>query len=117
MDTLATLVFEDLDGEVVVRLSPVPMRVYFDLIKRRAEASTVEDYEALFRAFCDAGLLVSWTFPEPCNFDGLMARDVKFGLAVLRDWVAGVRSVPLPLPRSASGGTESTPEASPPSSR
>ncbi|CAB4173624.1 hypothetical protein UFOVP1028_38 [uncultured Caudovirales phage] len=116
MDT-ATLVFEEYpDDEIVVRLSPVPMRDYFGLAQQLDAASSAADYTALFGAFVDAGVLVSWTFPEPCDLPGMMARDFKLNLAIIRQWIAGVRSVPLPLPRRPSGGTPSTPEASPPSS-
>ena len=116
-DTTATLVFYEYpDDEIVVRLSPIPMRAYFDLLADYDAANTAPAYAALFERFVGLGLLVSWTFPEPCDVDGFMARDFKLGLAIVKQWIVGVRDVPLPLPRSASGGTPSTPEASPPSS-
>lgn len=112
--TTATLVFDEYpDDEIVVRLSPVPMRHYFALVEKWDAAERLGDYAALFREFAEAGLLISWTFPEPCDVDGFLARDFKLGVAIVREWIQGVRDVPLPLPRSASAGTPSTPEASP----
>jgi len=116
--TTATIAFAEYPGEeIVVRLAPVPMRLFFEIMAEHGTASTVGQWTELFRKFIDAGLLVSWTFPEPCDLSGFLERDIKLGQAIIGQWIEGVRNVPLPLPVSASGGTPSTPEASQPSSR
>lgn len=116
-ETTATLVFDEYpEHEIVVRLAPVPMRLFFDLMAESDTARTVGALRDLFAKFIDAGLLVSWTFEEPCTLDGYLERDKALGIAIVRQWIEGVRNVPLPLPLSASGGTRSTPEASQPSS-
>ena len=110
------LTFEEYpDDEIVLRLSPVPMTVFFDIVERfdRAQAGTLADKLDLFRSFGDAGLVESWSYPEPTNGDGLLARDFGLAIQIVSQWLEGVGQVPRPLPPSASGGTLSTPEASP----
>ena len=106
----ATLVFDEYPAdEVVVRLAPIPMEDYFDVLERFdavKEGAGFDGIRGLFDRFADVAL-VSWTFPEAADAAGLRRRDLNLALAIIGQWISGVRDVPLPLPLSSSAGAPS----------
>lgn len=120
MATRLRLTFDEVDGEYVLVLSPVALDDYFAIAEAWDAASSGEGddkpdlYRGLFRRFGDAGIVESWPHPEAPDGAGMLRRDFKLALVLVSRWLSEVRSVPLPLPLSASGGTGSTREASPP---
>jgi hypothetical protein len=111
MTTEAILEFEDYpDHEIVVQISPVPVRSYFEIVTPlRTLRHSAESFQALFEKF--EPYLVRWTFEQPATAEGLMDVDFKLSIAIIQQWSKGVRDVPLPLPLSASDGTPSEPQA------
>lgn len=111
-----TLVFDEYpDDEIVLRISPVPMGDYFDIIELydgAMETSDLTKVRALFDRFAPVAL-VSWSFPEPATAEGLYRRDFKLASALVAQWLKGVRDVPRPLPLMSSDGTASMRETSP----
>jgi hypothetical protein len=107
----ATLTLEDDTGSsVVVRISPVPVGVLYDV---EARARRLPRTRAQFDALADAFLpfVESWTYPEPVDRDGLAARDINLALAIVHGWLRGVASAPLPLLRTSSDGEPSADDA------
>jgi len=106
MDTHAVIEFEDYPDEWVrVRLTGVSVQRFGDLVNAYNDAALrfmPEPVDRLCELF--APLVDSWSYDEDVNVDGLRARDVNMLLALVREWVTGVRSVPLPLPKRSSGG-------------
>lgn len=109
MDTHARLEFEEYPDEWVrVRVSGVSVRDFGKVIAAYNDAAgrfMPEPIETLCDTF--APYLDSWSFPEPADADGLRERDVNLLLAIVREWVAGVRQVPLPLRQRSSDGDTS----------
>jgi hypothetical protein len=84
----------------------VPMVDLFAIIdKARGLHMNVESFTDLFTAFTP--YVVGWTWPEPPDVGGMLARDYNLMLAIVYAWIAGVRDVPLPLPRQPSELTPS----------
>jgi len=109
-----TLVFDEYpDEEIVLRTAPVPMSDYLAIAGLWDESRRKGgDLIGLMRRFGDVAL-VSWTFPEPATGEGMMARDLNLGIALVAHWMKGVRDVPLPLPVPSSAGDDFTPASSP----
>ena len=106
MKTL-TLRFDDWpDDEIVVRIQPVPtadlLDIWEQLRKVRLNQESMRELAERFVPFVE-----SWTFPEPTDADGLMARDFNLFYAIVGSWVSGVRDAPLPLLRAPSDGEPS----------
>jgi hypothetical protein len=103
----ATLTLEDDTGSsVIVRISPVPVGVLYDV---QARARRIPQTRAQFDALADAFLpfVESWTYPEPVDRDGFASRDFNLALALVNGWLQGVASAPLPLLRRLSDGDPS----------
>ena len=109
MDTHAVIEFEEHPDEWTrVRVSGVSVRDFGAVVEAYNEAARrfmPEPVDALCDKF--APFLDSWSYPEDTTADGLRERDVNLLLAIVREWVTGVRSVPLPLPRRSSDGEPS----------
>jgi hypothetical protein len=92
------------DQEIVARLSPVPLDTFDAIVDAYLEAAEIiaEKVRALAELF--GPLLVSWSFPEPADAAGLGARDPNLIVAIVGQWILGVRTVPLPLPVRSSAG-------------
>lgn len=108
MDTARLEFGEYPDDWVVVRISGVSVREFGRVIGAFNDAALrfmPEPVEALCDTF--APYLDSWSFPEPADAEGLRDRDVNLLLAIVREWVTGVRQVPLPLPLRSSAGEQS----------
>lgn len=104
--TLTLEVEEDPGSSVVVRISPVPVAVLYDV---QARARRIPQNRAQFDALADAFVpyVESWTYPEPVDRDGCAARDFNLFLAFVNGWLQGVASAPLPLLRRSSDGEPS----------
>jgi hypothetical protein len=103
-----TIEFDEYPGEeIVARLSPVPLDTFDAIVDAYIEAAEIipEKVRALANLF--GPLLVSWSFPEPADAAGLGARDPNLIVAIAREWIMGVRTVPLPLPVRSSAGVRS----------
>ena len=102
MGTIAELVFDEYPDDVIsVRLSPIPMGTYLQIIRDMNGADTDAKWEAAMSRFA-AAALVSWTFPEPANWEGMQARDLALNKAIYNQWVERVGAVAPPLPRQSS---------------
>ena len=116
MDTHAVLEFEEYpDDEVRVRITGVSVRDFGAIVDAFNEALGRFMPEPIGK-LCDlfAPYLDSWTFDEPADADGLRERDVNLLFAIVREWVTGVRQVPLPLRlRSSDGEPSEDPTTSP----
>lgn len=116
MDSHAVIEFEEYPDEWTrVRISDVSVRDFgaviaaFNEAARRFMPEPIEKLCELFAPYID-----SWSYPEPVDADGLLSRDVNLLLALVREWVTGVRSVPLPLRlRSSDGEPSADPTTSP----
>lgn len=96
------------DEWIRVRLSGASVRQYNDVVNAYNEAVLSwmpEPVDAMCIKF--APFLVEWSYPEPCDLDGLRDRDINVTFATVKAWVKGVRDVPLPLPRKSSDGEPS----------
>jgi hypothetical protein len=109
MDQHAVIEFEDYPDEwTKVRIGGLTIREYegiYDAANEAARAMSPEHLSTLREKL--AVVLDSWSYDEPCDADGLRDRDPNWMLALAREWVVGVRRVPLPLPRR-SFGTEAS---------
>lgn len=114
MERFAVLEFEDLP-EVRVRIAPVPFGTFNALFELYVAADNYRMPDEV-KAMCDAfaPFLDSWGYPEPATREGMDAREVAVLVAIVREWIQGVRTVPRPLPRRSSDGEKSeTPPTSP----
>jgi len=97
------------DDHIVVRLSPVSLDDFdaiVDLFNVAGRQVLAKPIRALYAKWAPVAL-ISWSFPEPATVAGLGARDPNLGLAIVRQWIEGVRHVPLPLPVPSSGTAQS----------
>lgn len=123
MATLAELVFEEYPDDVItVRLSPVPMREYFALLREfDALDEPSEEPVAQLTAFFDHWTriaLVGWTFPSPLTGEGMLDLDLRLATAIVRQWMERIKEVPAPLPVGSSGSRPSPePSTQPPANR
>lgn len=111
----AILEFEEYPGlEVTVRLSPVPMASYFDIVRRMADESlTMTKFEEIARDFAPLGL-VAWNLDVEATTEGLVAQPYEFAIGIVNQWTKAVANVPVPLPKRSSDGEPSEdPETSP----
>lgn len=103
-----TLVYED-EQETELRLSGVSLGTYLGFLREWNSlqgAAGVEDIEKFARRFAET-LLVSWTYPEPADAAGFLARDLGFMKAVVRDWIEAMAEVEPPLPLRSSATAQS----------
>lgn len=108
---ILVIVFDDTGDEARCSLEGPLSRFY--AISDAYDAALTFDraaMAALFDAFTPQ--LVSWSYGQPATREGMDDMDPNVMLAIIRQWVFGVRSAPLPLSRRSFGGTPS-PEASP----
>lgn len=114
-ERLAVVEFGEYPGlEVTVRLSPVPMGLYFDILSRlQAIGSDMLAMREVCELFAPLGL-VKWNLPEPADADGLAAQPFELAFGIVVQWTKAVAEVPLPLPvRSSDGVPSEGPETSP----
>jgi hypothetical protein len=112
--TLATITLEngeDPAPEMAVRISGVPVRVFYGISGQLENVRTLDDFRALAEAF--APFIESWSYPEPVGVEGLLDRDINDLLAFVRAWQRGVASAPIPLARRSSDGEPSEASAAP----
>lgn len=114
MDRTAVIEFEDYPDEWTrVRLDG-PFREYrviYDAGVAATRQMSPENFEALCAAL--APKLVEWSYSESCDATGLTERDPNWIIALAREWVMGVRDVPLPLRARSSDGEPSEDQESP----
>lgn len=111
----AIIEFEEYPGlEVTVRLSPVPMGGYFEIMKLvEGIGHDLTALQELTEKFAPIGL-IEWTLPEPATAEGMVAQPYGLALAIVAQWVKAVAEVPIPLPLGSSAGEPSV-ETDPPS--
>lgn len=113
-DKLAVLEFEEYPGlEVTVRLSPVPMGTYFDIVRRMNEVAGMTEFETIARDFAPIGL-VSWNLDGEPTAEGLASQPYELAIGIVTQWIRAVAEVPVPLPKRSSDTEPSEdPETSP----
>lgn len=116
-DKFGVIEFEEYPDEWYrVRLSPVPLSRYRDVVaayKAAGESGILADeLVALLKVFIP--VVDSWSHEAEVSLDALLELDPNLLFALVGQWINGVRSVPLPLPRRSSDGAPSAdPETSP----
>lgn len=114
MAEFAVVEFEEYPDEWVrLRISGVSMRGYEAIVAAASELVErfmPEQLQALRAAILP--VIDSWSFADQIDEDGLAERDPNWLLAVAREWLTGVRGVPLPL-RVRSSDTEQSEDPSP----
>lgn len=105
------IVFDDTEAEVRCSLEG-PLSRFYAITDAYDPALTFERtaMATLFDLF--APVLVSWSYQPPATREGMEEMDPNVTLAIIREWIFGVRSAPLPLARRSIGGAPS-PVASP----
>lgn len=108
---ILVIVFDDTESEVRCSLEGT-LRQFYAITDAYDVALTFDRaaMAALFDLF--APVLVSWSYEPPATREGMDDMDPNVMLAIIRQWIFGVRSAPLPLARRSFGGVPS-PEASP----
>ena len=104
----AIIEFEEYPGlEVTVRISPVPMGAYFEIV-RKLDTLDGDPYAIadVAQAFAPIGL-IGWNLPEPATAEGLASQPFELAFGIVLQWTKAVGSVPLPLPRKSSAGEPS----------
>lgn len=99
--------FEGYPGEYVVRVSPVPVDDLFTVNDAMRRWNTREGMTELKASF--APFIETWPLEGEPSAETVGRLDVNLLLALVREWQAGVAEVPLPLPRTSSGGDPSDP--------
>jgi hypothetical protein len=97
-----------------VTMDAVSLETLLDIQDLAEQIGEAGNARKLFRAFADC--LESWNVtragePVPATYEGVIAQDAGFVLALVAAWQQGLAQAPPPLPgTSSSGGT--SPEAS-----
>lgn len=92
-----------------VRLSPVSLDDFEAIVDAYLAADKIglmpKELRAMAALFVP--LLESWSHKKPVTLKALGSLDPNLLFALVGQWINGVRSVPLPLPRRSSDGEPS----------
>lgn len=109
-ERFAVIEFEEHPDEFRVRLGPVPLvdfEAVMDAYNAAARSGLMpKPMRAMAQRFAP--------FSESHDLEALVGLDLNLLMALVGQWINGVRSVPLPLPRrSSDGDTSEDPEIDP----
>jgi hypothetical protein len=105
----ARIEFEDIDDWYRVKLSPVPLQTFRDVVAayRVATESALlpDDLVTMTEVFIP--LIESWSHGKKVSVEKALTLDANLLYALVGHWINGVRGVPLPLRRGSSDGEPS----------